>query len=80
MTYHIKDGGIMDDSDEDVLKILGNILKQLEIKYNSPSNQTAVQRHMTGLISVDVHDKPMYWFFDEDDFLNWIREHKNGLE
>jgi hypothetical protein len=68
-------------SDEyDVLKILARVLKLLGKKYNSPPHQTGVQKYPSGVISVDVHGKPMFWLFDEYELSEWLRDKLEELE
>jgi len=61
-------------SDEsDILKMLAQVLKHLEKEHKSPPNKTGVQKYPSGIISVDVHSKPIYWFFDEYEFADWVK-------
>lgn len=59
--------------ESDIIKMLAIILKHFETKYSSPSDETGVQKYPSGIISVDINNKPTYWFFDEYEFVNWIK-------
>jgi phage terminase Nu1 subunit (DNA packaging protein) len=39
-----------------------------------------VQKYPSGVISVDVHGKPMFWLFDEYELSEWLRDKLEELE
>jgi hypothetical protein len=62
------------------MELLDRVLQQIVKEHKSDPRATGLRSYASGVFSIEVDDKPEYWFYDESDLLTWLIKKDNYKE
>ncbi len=62
---------------ENALTNLNKVIEDLSNKYECEENDIGLVFEANGILALSIKGKPLAWFFNELDLLNWLDTYEN---